>query len=411
MPAPPSVGTLSRFGYDTQDPITRAFEYKNFGVGKHNTVLATAGIRGTRSYPVERTRAGVYTVGGAITWEPGPTDLDFFLPLILGGTKQGDNSFTLAETIPANGTCVIDRVAQVHKFSGCAIDRATFKAVAGGFLDLTIDVEGKTETLSAAGSFPATVATPVTTPTVNPTGGGATGGLLQAGTYWCKYTFVNQLGETPASPESLQFTVAAGNIPQVTFPALPANVQSINVYLTLVNGASGSEILYKTGVTTTTTNLTFSNAGTTSPAPPAINTAVLMSMQVPYVLMDAVLTNGGTSYQFAEMEVTVDNALKKDRFMNSITRTDLPALDRMVSVSLRHPYTSDTIGLYDNNVTSNAVIITFTNGANVFTINMPAIQFPTIPPDMPGREEIILPLNGQARKIGSTPEVTFSNTP
>lgn len=98
------------------------------------------------------------------------------------------------------------------------------------------------------------VTPPSVVPTVNPTGGGAVGGLLQAGTYYAKYTFVNAQGESTPSPESAQFTVAAGNIPQVTLPALPANVTSINLYLTPTNGGTGTEVQYTTGIVTTTVN-------------------------------------------------------------------------------------------------------------------------------------------------------------
>jgi hypothetical protein len=117
---------------------------------------------------------------------------------------------------------------------------------------------------------------PVTLPIVNVTGGGSVGGLLQAGTYYLKYTFVNAAGETLASPSSSAFTVASGNIPQVTLPALPTGATSINIYLTVAGGVSGTETLYKTGVTGTTTLL-----DTATTAGPVIY---------------AVLTNSGSSY-------------------------------------------------------------------------------------------------------------------
>ena len=136
-------------------------------------------------------------------------------------------------------------------------------------------------TLSAAGvwgystrnltDFGLILSTPVTTPTVNPTGGGSVGGSLQAGTYYLKYTFINTAGETPASPESLQFTVSTGNIPTVTLPALPSGATGTNLYITAASGASGTETLYATGIVTTTYNL--SAATTTSqPQPPTVNT-------------------------------------------------------------------------------------------------------------------------------------------
>jgi len=78
------------------------------------------------------------------------------------------------------------------------------------------------------------------------------GGLLSAGTYYCQYTFVDPFGETLAGGESAQFTVAAGQVPTITFPTLPTGVQAINLYLTLAGGAPGTETLYATGITTTT---------------------------------------------------------------------------------------------------------------------------------------------------------------
>lgn len=127
-------------------------------------------------------------------------------------------------------------------------------------------------TVSRGGLYqvPLPIAAPTATPIVSATGGGSTGGTLQAGTYYLKYTWVNAAGETTPSPESVQFIVAAGNIPQVTIPALPSNVTSATIYLTPTNGASGTEISYLTGVATTTVTLS-TNIAT---EPGLTNTAV-----------------------------------------------------------------------------------------------------------------------------------------
>lgn len=123
----------------------------------------------------------------------------------------------------------------------------------------------------------AIVADPTTAATHSATGGGSSGGNLPAGTYYVSYTFVNAWGESlVGTSESTQMTVSAGNIPRVTVPALPTNATSINIYLTNTNGATGTGKLYKTGVTTTTTDLTTStwNGGTyaASTVPPTTNT-------------------------------------------------------------------------------------------------------------------------------------------
>lgn len=96
------------------------------------------------------------------------------------------------------------------------------------------------------------IAPVLSAPTVSATGGGTTGGSLPAGTYYLQFTETNGIGETLPSPESASFTVAAGNIPQVTLPAIASGLNGINIYLTQPGGASGSETLYATGVTTAT---------------------------------------------------------------------------------------------------------------------------------------------------------------
>jgi len=114
--------------------------------------------------------------------------------------------------------------------------------------------------------------------TVVPTGGGSVGGSLAAGTYYVAYTWIDTLsgqetadnqpggyGSAGGASESAQFTVAAGNIPQVTLPALPAWASSANIYLTPAGGAKGSEVLYATGIMGTTVNLSVANTGTITP--------------------------------------------------------------------------------------------------------------------------------------------------
>ena len=113
---------------------------------------------------------------------------------------------------------------------------------------------------------------PSAAPTAAATGGGSSGGSLAAGTYRAVYTLVGADGETSASPE-VSFTIAAGNQPQLTFPALPTGYTSQNVYITAPSGASGSEVLYATGYTGTTATLTAAApVSTVAPPTTAANT-------------------------------------------------------------------------------------------------------------------------------------------
>jgi hypothetical protein len=111
-------------------------------------------------------------------------------------------------------------------------------------------------------------------PTLSPTGGGTTGGSLAAGTYYVKVAETNGIGETTASPE-VSVTTAAGNIPQVTFAALQAGNAARNVY---VGTASGAEVLYASGITAGTFNLSAAIPTSSYAVPvPRMNTTGLTS--------------------------------------------------------------------------------------------------------------------------------------
>jgi hypothetical protein len=111
--------------------------------------------------------------------------------------------------------------------------------------------------------------------TVVATGGGSTGGFLQAGVYFVRYSYVTADGESLACTPSASFTVASGNIPRVTLPNITtlAGVTSMNIYLTAAGGAAGTETLYASGVTATTKDLT--TAQSAGAALPTTNTSGL----------------------------------------------------------------------------------------------------------------------------------------
>lgn len=135
---------------------------------------------------------------------------------------------------------------------------------------------GHLEDLLAANATHLTVGA---APTLAATGGGASGGSLAAGTYFATYTLVDAGGETVASAESSQMTVSATNVPRVTFPSLPAGAISRNLYLTPANGASGTEVLYASGITGTTFDLSGA-APASAVTPPTANTTGLTAFQL-----------------------------------------------------------------------------------------------------------------------------------
>jgi hypothetical protein len=135
---------------------TEAYEFLAESLRKQLTIVDTAGLRGTRSHPAERTRDGTYAIGGGLQFHATPAMLDLLLPRILGANEATD-VFALAETLPEFDV-LIDRVAKRFVYGGCQVNRATFRAAAGGPLELDLDVIGKTEVVSAT-AFP-----PITAP-------------------------------------------------------------------------------------------------------------------------------------------------------------------------------------------------------------------------------------------------------
>jgi hypothetical protein len=122
-------------------------------------------------------------------------------------------------------------------------------------------------------------------------------GLLQAGSYFLKYTYTGPSGETTVSPESTQFTVSAGQIPVVllTDPdrdpsgigLFPAGVTGVNIYLTVAAGATGTETLYASGITAKRARLTIPTGGV---VPPLSNTTAGHSIRSIRVNNDTVGT-------------------------------------------------------------------------------------------------------------------------
>ncbi len=101
----------------------------------------------------------------------------------------------------------------------------------------------------------------------------AGGGSLPAGAYHANFTNVDSSGkESAPAYESGSFTLTASDTLIITMGALPAGVSSRNVYLTAAGGTAGSETLYATGVTTSTSNLTSASwtNGTTTQAAAAV---------------------------------------------------------------------------------------------------------------------------------------------
>ena len=150
------------------------------------------------------------------------------------------------------------------------------------------------------------------------------------------------------------------------------------------------------------------NAGT-FPAITPLNTP-------PFMFAEGVLTLVAASRSFQDFTLDINNALET-KFYNSRTATRIRPTDRIVSFSCTVPYDTDNTALYGQAAAGAAATLVFTppapHSGYSLTFTFGAMQFPKAPPTINGKGELVLPLNGIARRLTTTPSlaVTLDSTP
>ncbi len=130
----------------------------------------------------------------------------------------------------------------------------------------------------------------------------------------------------------------------------------------------------------------------------------------PYIFAgDPTLTLAGTVREVAEFELTIDNALVPDRFMNTLTVVNLPEGDRVIALRTRHAWASQNTDLYNQALSGGAGSLAFTNGGSSTSFSFATLQVPSDSPTTHDKSEIMLQLAMTARKTGSTMEMTVTN--
>lgn len=147
--------------------------------------------------------------------------------------------------------------------------------------------------------------------------------------------------------------------------------------------------------------MTVGNAGTF----PSLSLNVALG---PYMHSDCAFALGGSAYKFKSWKVEIDNVLDTERFFNSQSRQSLPTKDCIVTWTFDGPY-GDNSALYGLAVTGVAVSATFTISGRSCAFSSPKVSFPRQSPVLAGKEEIMLPLVGIARKSGSTAKFSVTN--
>lgn len=130
----------------------------------------------------------------------------------------------------------------------------------------------------------------------------------------------------------------------------------------------------------------------------------------PFMMSDCVASVGGTGYAFQSFSLTIEN-MQEPKYFNSNTVSRFNKIDRTVTWALEFPY-GDASAIYASAIAGVACVATFTNAAAtglVLTFTSSKVQTPRESPNDGGREEIILPWVGVARREGSTLELTTTN--
>ena len=127
-----------------------------------------------------------------------------------------------------------------------------------------------------------------------------------------------------------------------------------------------------------------------------------------FVFTDSVLTLLSSAREVSDVEIIIENVHEDDRFTNSLTRTDVPIIDRNVFLNCTVPYDSTNEDLHDQPIAGGAGSIVFTNGGQVLTFTFANLKFASETPTINGRGEIVLPLRGVALQSGATKELVVN---
>lgn len=292
MTTVPAPAAEAQYGVGDASPVTQAIEVISSTLKKTVTHATSPGLRGTRSRRKERTRKVRSAVSGNLVLNPTPTEIDWFIEKILGGTTAVGVT-DVAETLPefyVNS----DKVTNVFEYSGIRVASCTIAGSSGNPLTWTLELEGEDESEGAAGTFPS-----LTLPTDNM-----------------------------------------------------------------------------------------------------------------FVFSDCTLTLEGAAREVNEFSLVIDNALLMDLYRNSVTRTEIPAADRIVQLTADVPFTSDNEDLYDAAIAGAAASLAISDGSTTYTFAAANAKIPAEGSDVAGRgSEITLPLTVDWFSDASNSECKCTKSP
>lgn len=140
-------------------------------------------------------------------------------------------------------------------------------------------------------------------------------------------------------------------------------------------------------------------------------TVAAPTVGIPFIMSDLTFTAGNTAYETMEFELTISNNVEAGRFMNSLTVTDIPPGERLVSLRTVHAYVNTNSALWEPAIAglSAASTLVLANGTNTGTFTFGTLQAAREDPDV-AKGEILMTKNWVSRITGNTNEIAFALT-
>ena len=144
--------------------------------------------------------------------------------------------------------------------------------------------------------------------------------------------------------------------------------------------------------------------------------SLTLGVTQPYIFSDLALTLASAAREVKQFDLTIDNGLITDRFMNSLVIVSAPEGDRAISLRTMHAWAAANTDLYAQALAGAAGSLQLTNALGgtpptgyQTTFSFATLQVPARSPVVPGRQEFFLNLDMVARKLGSTPELAVTH--
>ncbi len=144
--------------------------------------------------------------------------------------------------------------------------------------------------------------------------------------------------------------------------------------------------------------------------------SLTLGVTQPYIFSDLALTLASAAREVKQFDLTIDNGLITDRFMNSLVIVSAPEGDRAIGLRTMHAWAAANTDLYAQALAGAAGSLQLTNALGgtpptgyQTTFSFATLQVPARSPVVPGRQEFFLNLDMVARKVGSTPELAVTH--